>query len=65
MTKKKVETCLDCVELKKELQEKVLKDRESLDAHEVVKHDEEIILKDPKLGPLWQRLIEKKLRKAS
>jgi hypothetical protein len=65
MTKKKLEKALDCVELKKELQEKVLKDRESLGAHEVVKHDEKIILKDPKLGPLWQRLVEKKHRKAS
>lgn len=55
---------LDCLELKRQMQEKVLKDREGLTPEEQMKKDEELILKDPKFGPLWRRLAEKKKRQA-
>ena len=55
---------LDCVELKKELQEKVIKERAGLAGEQQIKRDEELIAKDPVLGPLWKKLTEKNQRKA-
>ena len=64
MTKKNLDKKLDCVELKRELQEIVIKEREGFTGEQQIKHDQELIEKDPVLGALWKRLIEKNQRKA-
>lgn len=64
MTKKTPNKKLDCVELKRELQEIVIKEREGFTGEQQIKHDKELIEKDPVLGALWKRLIEKNQRKA-
>ena len=51
-------------DLKRQMQERVLKDREGLSPEEQIKKDEELILKDPRFGPFWRRLAERK-RQAS
>ena len=64
MTKKKTDKNLDCVELKRELQEQVLKERAGFTGEQLIQHDEELIEKDPVLGPLWKRLMDRNRRKA-
>lgn len=61
----KTEDKPDCLELKRQMQEKVLKYREGLTPQEQIKKDEELILKDPKFGPLWRRLAERKKRQTA
>jgi hypothetical protein len=52
----------DCLEFKRQAQEQILNEREGLSSAEQIKKTEEEVLKDPQLGPLWQKLIAKKRR---
>ncbi len=57
-------TNLDCIELKRQLQEKVLKEREGLKPEDLSKNDQQHILSDANLGALWRRLSESHKRRA-
>ena len=52
----------DCLEFKRQVQEQILNEREGLTPVEQIKKTEEEVLKDPQLGPLWQKFIAKKRR---
>ncbi len=45
----------DCVEMKDEIQRRVLQDMAGLTREQERRRTEERILSDPILGPLWQR----------
>ena len=50
----------DCIEFKRQAQERILKEREGLTPEEQIQQTEAEIAKDPELGPLWRRLTERK-----
>ena len=50
----------DCIEFKRQAQERILKEREGLTTEEQIKQTEAEIAKDSLLGPLWRRLTDKK-----
>ena len=51
MNKKK----FDCVEMKREIQQEILKEMSSLSPEEQRRRTEEQILSDPLLAPFWQK----------
>lgn len=54
----------DCIEFKRQAQERISKEREGLTPEQQIKQTEDAIAKDPLLGPLWRRLTERKKQQA-
>lgn len=55
----------DCVQMKRDIQRKILKEMASLSPEEQREKTERDILSDPVLGPIWRRRSQKSRLDAS